>query len=270
MGKNTKRSIIGGDLNLPYAHWNSHAEKSRGTQVFLNRQVWENGHTPVVNSSTRGNALFDVYLVRPESAFTSRSNVQGISDHCGVLLEVEWGENCREHQVERLVPVYHNTNATGLQSFLRGKFTSWTSNGGYVKEIWKRFQEIVFESINHFVSHKILRNNPESEYYNMEMKWLKVKVRTVYKRKLGQRCQVDLKRLSRLFQGFRLSSSRSAAYEIGGLGRGFEGGCLGKGIPHRLYTKGKSRRPTIQGSQNNLRCAAREHFGPTTVSSVHK
>jgi hypothetical protein len=28
---------------------------------------------------------------------------------------------------------------------------------------------------------------------------------------------------SRLFQGFQLSSSRSAAYETGGLGRGFEG-----------------------------------------------
>jgi hypothetical protein len=32
----------------------------------------------------------------------------------------------------------------------------------------------------------------------------------------------------------------------------------------------KSRGATIQGSQSNLRCAARERFGPTTVSSVHK
>ena len=35
MGSTTKRSIIGGDLNLPNADWNCHAEKSRGTQVFL-------------------------------------------------------------------------------------------------------------------------------------------------------------------------------------------------------------------------------------------
>ena len=35
MGRTTKRSIIGGDLTLPYADWNVHAEKSRGTQVFL-------------------------------------------------------------------------------------------------------------------------------------------------------------------------------------------------------------------------------------------
>ena len=84
-GRTTKRSIIGGDLNLPYADWNGQAEKSRGTQVFLNRLVWENGYTQVVNSPTRGDNLLDVYLVRPESAFTFCSNVQEISDHCGTL-----------------------------------------------------------------------------------------------------------------------------------------------------------------------------------------
>ena len=94
-GRTTKRSITGGNLNVTYADWNGHAEKSRGTQV------WENGYTQVVNSTTRRDTLLDVYLVRPENAFTSCSDVQGISDLCGVLLEVEWGENCREHQVER-------------------------------------------------------------------------------------------------------------------------------------------------------------------------
>jgi hypothetical protein len=34
MRRTTKRSINGGDLNLPYADWNGQAEKSRGTQVF--------------------------------------------------------------------------------------------------------------------------------------------------------------------------------------------------------------------------------------------
>ena len=172
MGRTTKRSIIGGDLSLPYAEWNGHAEKSRGTQVFLNRRVWENGYSQVVNSPTGGNALFDIYSVQPESAFTSSSNVQGISDHCGALLEVEWGENCREHQVERLVSVYHKTNVTGLQSFLRGKFASWASNGSCKEEIWKCFKGTVFKSINRFVPHKILRKNPDRERYNKEVKWL--------------------------------------------------------------------------------------------------
>jgi len=108
--------------------------------------------------------LLDVYLVQPESAFTSCCNLQGISECCGVLSEVEWGGNCHEHQVERLVPVYHKTNITGLQSFLRGKFTSWASNDSCVEEIRKHFKETVFESINRFVPHKILRKYPDPEY----------------------------------------------------------------------------------------------------------
>ena len=187
MGRTTKRSIIGGDLNLPYVDWNGHVEKSRGTQVFLKRQVRENSYTQVGNSPTQGDALFDVYFVQPGSAFTSCRNVQGISDHCGVLLEAEWGENCCEHQVERLVPVYDKTKVTGLQSFLRGKFASWASNGSCTKEIQKHFHETVFESIDRFVPHKLLRKNPDPEYYNQEVKQFKVKVRRLNnKRKLGQ------------------------------------------------------------------------------------
>jgi hypothetical protein len=74
------------------------------------------------------------------------------------------GEKCRKHQLGRLVPVYHKKNVTGLQSFLRSKFESWASNGSCVEEIWKRFKEIVFESINRFVPYKILRKNPDPEY----------------------------------------------------------------------------------------------------------
>ena len=55
-----------------------------------------------------------------------------------------------------------------------------------------------------------------------------------------------------------------------GLGRGFEGSRLGKGIPCSSYKKGKSSRATIQESQSNLRCAARERFRPINVSSVRK
>jgi len=73
-----------------------------------------------------------------------------------------------------------------------------------------------------------------------------------------------------LFRGFRFSSSCSTAYETGGLGRGIEGSRLSKRIPRKSYTKGQSRRATIQRSQSNLRCAARERFGPTTVSSIRK
>jgi hypothetical protein len=78
--------------------------------------------------------------------------------------------------------VYHKTNVTGLQSILRGKFASWASNGGCVEEIWIHMTETVFENIDRFVPHKILRKNPYPEHYNKEVKRLKVKVREVYKR----------------------------------------------------------------------------------------
>jgi hypothetical protein len=62
--KSTKRSIIGEDLNLPSADWSGNAECSCGSQAFVNRLVWENGYTQVVDSPIRADALLDVYLVR--------------------------------------------------------------------------------------------------------------------------------------------------------------------------------------------------------------
>ena len=54
--------------------------------------------------------------------------------------------------------------------------------------------QVVFKSIEYFVPHKIL----DPEYYNGEVKQLKVKVRRAYnRRKLDEHFQADLKRLSR-------------------------------------------------------------------------
>jgi hypothetical protein len=66
MERTTKHSIIGGDLSSPYADGNSHAEKSRGIQVFLNRLIWENGYTQVINSPTRGDALLTFTFSGPK------------------------------------------------------------------------------------------------------------------------------------------------------------------------------------------------------------
>jgi hypothetical protein len=41
----TKRSIIGGDLNLPQAEWKGDAEKESGFQAIVNKLVWDNGYT---------------------------------------------------------------------------------------------------------------------------------------------------------------------------------------------------------------------------------
>jgi len=94
------------------------------------------------------------------------------------------GRNFLEHQVERLVPMYHKINFPGLRSFLRGKFVSWAHNDSCVEEIWKTVKETVFESIDRFVPLKILIKTPDAEYYNKDVKRLKAKViRVYYKRK---------------------------------------------------------------------------------------
>jgi hypothetical protein len=74
------------------------------------------------------------------------------------------GKNCCESQVERPVPVYYKTNILGLQTFLRDKFAIWAGNGRFVVEIWNNFENIIFESIERFFPHKILRKNSVPEY----------------------------------------------------------------------------------------------------------
>jgi hypothetical protein len=89
-GFSIKHSIIGDDLNLPQVDWKGVAEGTSVTQACINRLVWDSGYTQVVEKPTRGDSLLDVYLVRPESELISCDTIQGISDHCGVLLEMKW------------------------------------------------------------------------------------------------------------------------------------------------------------------------------------
>ncbi|PNF22858.1 hypothetical protein B7P43_G16578, partial [Cryptotermes secundus] len=113
LGNFTKSSIIVGDLNFP---------------------------TPIgmitCNSLVEVSTLLDVYLVRLENLFTPCSVIQGINDHCGELLEVEWEDIYCRKEVERLVPVYDKANTIGLHTFLQDKFAIWASNGGCVEEVW--------------------------------------------------------------------------------------------------------------------------------------
>jgi hypothetical protein len=160
--------------------------------------VNKNGYTQVVSGPTKGDALLDIYLIKPESSLISCNILSGISDHKGVLLEVEWDEICCEPQVERIVSLYHKTDVLGLQAFLREKFKLWAGNGSCVVEIWNSYKDIIFEGIKRYVPNKTLSKNPDPEYYNREVKRLKVKVRKVYsKRKFGQHYQAAVKRLSK-------------------------------------------------------------------------
>ena len=58
--------------------------------VFLHRDVISVGwYNQVVGKPTHGDSLLDIYLVRPEGELITCKIVKGISDHCGVLLDVE-------------------------------------------------------------------------------------------------------------------------------------------------------------------------------------
>jgi len=98
----------------------------------------------------------DTYLLSgasplDEGSARGRYKVQGISDHCGVVLDVEWAEKGFVSQEKRLVPAYHKTNVLGLQHFLRDKLPTWANNGNCVEDRWKNFKGIVFEGIERFV-----------------------------------------------------------------------------------------------------------------------
>ena len=97
----TKRSLIGGDLNLHRADWKRDAEKASGFQAFVNNLVCDNGYIQIVSGPTRGDALLDIQPLIPESSFISCNILPGISDHNGVSLEVQWDENWWETKVEQ-------------------------------------------------------------------------------------------------------------------------------------------------------------------------
>ena len=60
------------------------------------------------------------------------------------------------------------------------------------------YKYIIFEGIKHYVAKKILGKNLDPEYYDKEVKQLKVKVRKTYnKRKYGQPYPADMKQLSK-------------------------------------------------------------------------
>jgi hypothetical protein len=87
----------------------------------------------------------------------------------------------------------------GLQAILREKFNLWAGSGSCVEEIWNNFEDMIFDAIKGYVPKKTLSKNPDPEYYNREVKRLKVKVRKVYIRsKYTQNYQAELKRLSKV------------------------------------------------------------------------
>ena len=152
----------------------------------------------VIVNPTRGDAVLDVYLVRPDSSVTSSDILQGISDHHGVTLEADWEENSIDHQPERFIPVYNRTDVVGLQTFLRDRFLEWAGHGSSVELILNNFKSIIQECVKCFVPHELLKTNSDLEYYTKGIKRMKIKVRKAYnRRKLGTHHMEKLNKLSK-------------------------------------------------------------------------
>jgi hypothetical protein len=71
--------------------------------------------------------------------------------------------------------MYHKTDILGSHSFLRETFFLWAGNGSCMEDVWKSYKEINFEGIKCYVPQKILSKNPHPEFYNKEVKRLKVR-----------------------------------------------------------------------------------------------
>ena len=104
----------------------------------------------------------------------------------------------------------NKTEVLGLQTCLRDKLAVWASNGSSLEEIWNNFKNIVHESIERCVPHKIIRKISDSEYYNKEIKCLKSKIKKAYnRRKLGVFCIEEPKQLSK-----QLLAAKKSAQEV--------------------------------------------------------
>jgi hypothetical protein len=83
------------------------------------------------------------------------------------------------HDPEETISTHISQNKCyRAKNFLWVKLPTWENNGSCVEDIWNNFKDIVFEGIDRFVPHKILKQNSNPEY-NKEVKYLKVKVRRV-------------------------------------------------------------------------------------------
>ena len=49
------------------ADWKGYAEKASGFQACVSSLVRDNGYTQVIRGPTRGDALLDIFLPKPES-----------------------------------------------------------------------------------------------------------------------------------------------------------------------------------------------------------
>jgi len=80
----------------------------------------------------------DVYLVQPTDSLVSCSIVQGVSNHSGALLVIDWSKTCRSPQMEKFVPLYSKTDVLVLPTFARINL----QDGQKMVVAWRRYGKI--------------------------------------------------------------------------------------------------------------------------------
>ncbi len=123
----------------------------------------------------------DVYLIRPKEVFISSEVVEGISDHKEVLLDLDGNISRKGITIGTKVRQYKKANIGGLQGFLREQYDRFLRTDGGMEEIWGVFKDIIFEALQKFVPCKILKNNPDPEYYTAKIRRMKRITRKAFK-----------------------------------------------------------------------------------------
>jgi hypothetical protein len=133
----------------------------------------------------------------------------------------------RVWKIATVAPIYKGGYRSALSNYVYISLTSLICNqlehvmAGYLRQEWVK-TDWLYEGQHGF-----------RQGYSCEIKVITV-CQNIAHSVDEYRCDYN-----RLIQGFRFSFSWSAAYETGGLGRGFVGRRLGKGITGRSYTKGE-------------------------------
>lgn len=179
-----KNIIIAGDLNLPSVDWSGESTSFNQAQVAANKFLREGGFSQVVDFPTRGNNTLDVYLVRPEELYTSCHKIPGVSDHSAVVLNVRYSGTPKPDSDETIkIFQYRRADQGKFQEYLEGCFARWTSEGCHINILWENFLKILNSAIRKFVPFKLLKHNPDPEYYTREIRSLKRKVRKAYNKR---------------------------------------------------------------------------------------
>ncbi|KAJ4447453.1 hypothetical protein ANN_09460 [Periplaneta americana] len=175
--------VIAGDLNLPKINWNGISGTNSDAQTLVNELIWRKDFTQVVNGPTRDNALLDVYLLRPVSLFVNSESLHKISDYNSVLLEIFWENTVNPRSSPLSVWNFNKTNVHELQTFLRQKHDDFLRTEGNMENVWHKFKSIIFEALVKCVPSKIIKKNPDPEYYTNYIRYLKKKTRRVFSKR---------------------------------------------------------------------------------------